>query len=108
MSFGEYVNAGGFIQKTSKVDPIITFNHVYPRRKQLKKILEDTRRCTTEAWAKWPQKWASQPKPLAGRPALEPARPPPPLRLHLHRSLSRFDPRAHVGRSGLYISAITP
>jgi hypothetical protein len=49
MSFGEYVNTGGFIQKTSKVDPIIKFSHVYPRRKQLKKILEDTRRCTTEA-----------------------------------------------------------
>ena len=48
MSFGEYVNAGGFIQKMSKVDPIVIFNHVYPRRKQLKKILEDNRRLTTE------------------------------------------------------------
>jgi hypothetical protein len=28
---------------------------------------------------------------------------PPPPRLHLRRSLSWFDPRAHVGRSGLYI-----
>ena len=30
---------------------------------------------------------------------------PPPPRLHLHRPLSRFDPRAHVGRSGLHIPA---
>jgi hypothetical protein len=63
MSFGEYVNAGGFIQKTSKVDPIVIFNHVYLWRKQLKKILEDTRWRTTEAWAKRPQKWAGRPKP---------------------------------------------
>ena len=27
---------------------------------------------------------------------------PPPPRLHLRRSLSRFDPRAHDGRSSLY------
>ena len=31
------------------------------------------------------------------------SRPPP--RLHLHRPLSRFDLRAHVGHSGLYIPA---
>jgi hypothetical protein len=63
MSFGEYVNAGGFIQKISKVDPIVIFNQVYSWCKQLKKILEDPRRRTTEAWDKQPQKWASQPKP---------------------------------------------
>jgi hypothetical protein len=28
---------------------------------------------------------------------------PPPSRLHLRHSLSRFDPRAHIGRSRLYI-----
>jgi hypothetical protein len=33
---------------------------------------------------------------------------PPPPRLHLHRSLSRFDPRAHVASSGLYIQPCTP
>jgi predicted HAD superfamily Cof-like phosphohydrolase len=59
MSFGEYVNVGRFIQKASMVDPIVIFNHVHLRRKQLKKILQDTRRRTTEAWAKRPQKWAS-------------------------------------------------
>ena len=32
---------------------------------------------------------------------------PPPM-LHLRRSLSRFDPRAHDGRSGLYIPAPIP
>ena len=31
---------------------------------------------------------------------------PPPSRLHLRRPLSRFDPRAHVGRSSLYILAL--
>ena len=30
---------------------------------------------------------------------------PPPPRMHLRHPLSRFDPRAHVGRSGLYIPA---
>ena len=33
---------------------------------------------------------------------------PPPPRLHIRRSLSWFDPRAHIGRSGLYISAPSP
>ena len=33
---------------------------------------------------------------------------PPPLRMHLSRCLSRFDPRAHVGPSGLYILAPAP
>jgi hypothetical protein len=32
---------------------------------------------------------------------------PPPPRLHLYRPLSRFDPRAHDGRSDLYIPAPT-
>jgi hypothetical protein len=63
MSLGEYVNVGEFIQKTSKVDPIVIFNHIYPWRKHLKKILEDIRRWTTKAWAKRPQKWADRPKP---------------------------------------------
>ena len=30
---------------------------------------------------------------------------PPPPRLHLHCPLSRFDPRAYIGRFGLYIPA---
>ena len=48
--------------------------------------------------------------PLLGRPApYEPTCQPhryvgflPPPRMHLHHCLSRFDPRAHVGPSGLY------
>ena len=63
MSFSEYVNAGAFIQKTSKVDPIIIFNNVYPRRKQLKKILEDTRRLSAKDWANWCRQWAGRPNP---------------------------------------------
>ena len=54
--------------------------------------------------------------PPAGRPASRahrhPSRrnvgSPSPPRLQLHRPLSRFDPRAHVGRSSLYISAPAP
>ena len=33
---------------------------------------------------------------------------PPPPWMILRCPLSQFDPRAHVGRSGLYISATTP
>ena len=50
--FGESMFVGGFIQKTIKVDPIVRLNHVYPQQKQLKKILEDTRRLSTEDQAK--------------------------------------------------------
>jgi hypothetical protein len=46
--------AGGFIQKTIKVDRIIIFNHIYLRQKQLGKDLEGTRRLSTKAWAKRP------------------------------------------------------
>ena len=57
-----------------------------------------------------------QPAPPAGHPApqatYQPPRryvdSPPPPRLHLRRSLSWFDPRAHDGCSGLYISALAP
>ena len=31
MSFGEYVHAGGFNEKTIKVDLFVKVNHVYPR-----------------------------------------------------------------------------
>jgi hypothetical protein len=33
---------------------------------------------------------------------------PPTTRLHLCRSLSQFDPRAHVATSGLYNQALPP
>ena len=54
--------------------------------------------------------------PPAGRPACGATYQPPPHyvgsphppRLHLHRSLSWFDPRAHDGCFGLYIAAPTP
>ena len=49
---------------------------------------------------------------LAPGPTYQPPRrnvgSPPPPRLHLHRPLSRFDPRAHVGRFGLYKPALAP
>jgi hypothetical protein len=54
--------------------------------------------------------------PPAGRSACGPLRQSPncyggsPLtpRLHLRRSLSRFDPRAHVASSGLYKQTLAP
>jgi hypothetical protein len=39
-SFGESVNAGGFIQKTVKGDLFVKANHIYPRWHQLRKTLE--------------------------------------------------------------------
>ena len=46
---------------------------------------------------------------LAPRPTYQPSRgivgSPPPPRLHLRSPLSRFDPKAHIERSGLYILA---
>ena len=47
-SFGEYVNVGGFNQKTIKVALFIKVNHVYPRQYRLRKTLEDTRGQTTK------------------------------------------------------------
>ena len=52
-SFGESMFVGGFIQKTIKVDLIVRLNHVYPQRKQLKKIPEDAIRLSTKDRAKW-------------------------------------------------------
>jgi hypothetical protein len=87
MSFGESMFLAGFIQKTK-------LNHVYPWRKQLQKVPEDTGRHSTEAGPKrmpggagWSHLQANQ---------------PPLRRRFLHHLLvciyvvysSRFDPRA--------------
>ena len=99
MSFGESVFSARFIQKTVKVDQNVRFNYAYPQRKGHQKTQED-----------------STPKQRARRRQVGLARAhlsaphcyvgsPPPPRLHLHRPLSWFDPRAHVGRFGLYILA---
>ena len=53
MSFSESMFVGGFNQKTVKVDPIVRLNRNYPRRKQLQKTLEDSRRQTTKAEGMW-------------------------------------------------------
>ena len=45
--------SAGFNQKTVKEDLFIKVNNVYPWQKQLKKILEDIRRLSTEDGAKW-------------------------------------------------------
>ena len=61
MSFGESVFVGGFKKKTVKVDPIVRLNRKYLQRKQLQKILEDSRRQTTKAEGRWLPGGASRP-----------------------------------------------
>jgi hypothetical protein len=60
MSFGEFVFSVGFIQKTTKENLVIKGNNRISPRNQSGKTLEHSRRQTTEAWAKWPRKWAGQ------------------------------------------------
>ena len=100
--------SAGFIQKATKGDLFIKGNYRISPRKQRGKILEDSRRLSTEADPKGLPP-VGHPAPRATRqPPLPYVGSPPPLRLHLRRSLSRFDPRAHIGRFGLYISAPAP
>jgi hypothetical protein len=61
MSFGESVFLVRFNQKIIKVDLFIKINHVYPRQKQLKKILKDSRRQTTKEELKTMTCGAGQP-----------------------------------------------
>ena len=49
MSFDEYVFSAGFIQKTVKGDLFVKENYGIPPRKQRGKILEDSKRLSTEA-----------------------------------------------------------
>ena len=49
MSFGESVFSVGFIQKTVKGDLFVKGNYGIPSCKQREKILEDSRRLSTEA-----------------------------------------------------------
>jgi hypothetical protein len=107
MSFGESVFSAGFIQKTIKGDLHVRRNHRIPPQELRGKTLEDSRRLSTEAH---PGGFNVGPASLWGPPSASHcyvsfSLPP---RLHLHYSLSRFDPRAHDGRSGLYIPAPAP
>ena len=65
MSFGESIFVGGFNQKTIKEGLFIKANHVYPRRNQLGKILDDSRGQTTEDGAHMlaPPRYISSPPP---------------------------------------------
>ena len=49
MSFGESVFSTGFIQQTVNGDLFVKGNYRIPPRKQCGKILEDSRRLSTEA-----------------------------------------------------------
>ena len=49
MSFGESVFSAGFIQKTVKGDLFVKGNHVIPQHNQRGKVLEDSKRLSTEA-----------------------------------------------------------
>jgi hypothetical protein len=69
MSFGEFVNVGGFIQKRSKVDAIVRSNHVHLRDNQYGKTLEASRRSLTEDGRVWPQPGGGRSPRAAGPPA---------------------------------------
>ena len=98
MSFGEFVFSAGFNQKTIKADLFVKGNHGIPSWDQCGKVLEDSRRLSTEAGHMSLTRGA-------GRPHLEAAQPlwAPPVILFvmsvLHRLLgcisavisSRFD-----------------
>ena len=99
MSFGESIFFTGFIQKTIKVDLHVKFNCAYPQQNGQQKSphrsgpVPPVSRLAPRAHLLAPHCYVGS---------------PPPLRLHLHRPLSRFDPRAHYGRSGLYKQPYTP
>jgi hypothetical protein len=105
MNFGESAFSTEFNQKTSKGGLFVKRNHGIMPRHLHGKTLEDSRRLSTEV----------EHEPLLGRagcPTCQAIQPlwvnfPLPIRLHLRRSLSQFDPRAHVATSGLYIPACT-
>jgi hypothetical protein len=61
MSFGEYVIAGGFNQKTAKEDLFIKENYGIPPRKPREKNLEDTRKQYTKVGPECLPGGASQP-----------------------------------------------
>jgi hypothetical protein len=44
----------GFIQKTIKADPIVKSNHIYPRRNQRRKTIEQSRKQCTMTQLEWP------------------------------------------------------
>ena len=73
--------------------------------RRIERTLRRGREAEAGMWG-WPATPAGR---LVPRPTCQPLHcnvgSPLPPRLHLRRSLSRFDPRAHVGRSSLYISA---
>ena len=101
MSFGEFVFPAGFNQKTIKGDLFVKGNHGFPPRDQHGKVLEDSRRLSTEAGLNPLTCGASQPHLEAARPLWA-----PPIILFvmsvLHHLLgcilaiisSQFDPRA--------------
>ena len=93
------------------MDLHVRFNRAYPQRNGHHKTLEDSRGLRAEVEVE-AVRWAPPTGRLAPGAHCQPpccnVGSPPPPRLHLRRPLSRFDPRAHVGRSGLYISAPAP
>ena len=68
MSFGESVFSVGFIQKTVKGDLFVKGNYGIPPRKQRGKILEDSRRLSTEVGPKGLPCGADQPHLQVARP----------------------------------------
>ena len=102
MSFGESVFSARFIQKIVKEDLSVEGNYGISLRNLRGKTLEGSRSHVTESKGPKDDMWG---RPAPCGPTYQPRRYvgfPPPPRMHLRRCLSRFDPRAHVGPSGLY------
>jgi hypothetical protein len=92
----------GFIQKTVKVDLHVRVNHAYPPRNGHQKFPKNSRGHQTKVGVKGlPHVGHPTPRATCQPPPRYVGSPPPP-RLHLHYSLSQFDPMAHDGHSGLY------
>ena len=109
MSFGEYVFSTGFIQKTVKADLHVRINCAYPPRNGHQKVLEDSKGHHTKVGVKGLAPPIGRLAPRAThQPRLRYVGSSPSPRLHLHRSLGQFDPRAHDGCSGLYKQPYTP
>ena len=114
MSFDESVFPVGFNQKTAKEDLFVKGNYIIPSRNRHGKTLEDSRRWITKAKPVSLTCGAGQPHLEAAQPMGPPCQPPVAISvLHCLKDCistiysNRFDPRAHVGPSGLYNLAPT-
>jgi hypothetical protein len=114
MSFSESLFSAGLFQKTTKRDLFIKGKFRIKIQHICEKTLEDMRRHRNET--------GSEGLPVGpADPTYRPPSPPwgdtsmsfwsillLPPRMHLSRTSTRFDPRAHVGPPGLYKETVAP